>query len=322
VTPRLTLQDLRSRGLLAKLADAFASRNEADELLDAIRFPSPRRPVFSNANSVLDFWTDVCRDVARGITAGGLEALLAAAASLRPDAGPFTDASPPVAASPGPSARPNKLLFLASNPPDLGAVRSGREWELIHACLSAPGLPTPIEPLPPRFAVGPEALVDAVTSLGATVLHFSGHGQAGRLVLEDDRGNPVTLLLERLAQVLKFMPAGGRPRLIFLNACFVGAWADRLCESVEAVIGSGHAIPDDLALAFVRRFYHALTGRPDVSVAAAVGLARVEMQILADQNPALAGMGVAPADYLRAVAAPGVDLNDLVLGRPSRAARP
>jgi hypothetical protein len=307
--PRLTLRDLRQRGLLEALANAFDDRNAAAELLDEIDFPAARRPVFANAQSALYFWTDVCREVEKGITPGGLDALLRAAATVRPDAEAFAEWRRP-------SSAPLRLLFLSACPPDMDAVRYGHEWDLIRGCLTAPDAAVRIEPIAPRFAVGPESLFDAISTQPATILHFSGHGaESGHLVLEDERGRPVQLSVERLAQMLKSLPAGARPRLVCLASCYLGAAAEALCEMVEAVVGSRFGIPDDLALAFVRRFYHALASGPDVSIAGAVEQGKVSMATCADNDPDLAPYQPA-GEYVHAVAAPGVDLGGTFLARP------
>src|SRR5262249_47618613 len=81
----LTVQDLRSRGLLQALAKAFDHRHDMDELLDGLTFPSERRP--ANAPSAITFWAEVCADIEKGVTRGGLEALLQAAANPPPSTG-------------------------------------------------------------------------------------------------------------------------------------------------------------------------------------------------------------------------------------------
>ncbi len=64
-----------------ELATVFNEDGDAQILLDRIRFPGPRRPVFFPDPRA--FWRRVYRDVQGGITAGGPEALLREALHLR-----------------------------------------------------------------------------------------------------------------------------------------------------------------------------------------------------------------------------------------------
>jgi hypothetical protein len=82
--PPLTLQGLRTRGLVDELANVFDNPPEAAALLDSVGFPRSRQPQFQAVGTARGFWLEACRAVANGLTPGGLEALLAAAAELYP----------------------------------------------------------------------------------------------------------------------------------------------------------------------------------------------------------------------------------------------
>ncbi len=106
----LTVAQLRKEGLLDALATAFDNETQARMLLDDVDFPAARRPSFSGAGNPLGFWHQVATEIANGVIAGGLEALLSAAASHYPHhpqlgrwaAGPAATATaPPAVAAQG-----------------------------------------------------------------------------------------------------------------------------------------------------------------------------------------------------------------------------
>ena len=55
---------------------------------------------------------------------------------------------------------------------------------------------------------------------GWDIIHFSGHGQCGDLLLEDDRGGNDTIHTAELDKLLK--PARARLKLLILNICYSG----------------------------------------------------------------------------------------------------
>lgn len=87
--------------------------------------------------------------------------------------------------------------------------------------------------------------------------HFAGHADPSGPFLEDDEGRPVQANIDGLAMALGQLP---KLRWVFLNGC---ATAD-LVRSIQTywsgpVIATLRAIRDDIAAAFGRRFYHAIS---------------------------------------------------------------
>ena len=80
----LTISEMRTQGLVNELATVFDNPYEAAGLLDSIGFPRSRQPTFQATGNSLAYWQEACRDIANGLTPGGLEALLAAASELYP----------------------------------------------------------------------------------------------------------------------------------------------------------------------------------------------------------------------------------------------
>lgn len=84
ISPRLTVDNLMRQAILDELARVFGAASAIDLLLDRIGFPLHQRPHFGGGDTSQSHWRELCRQIAEGVTAGGLEALLAAAAHLRP----------------------------------------------------------------------------------------------------------------------------------------------------------------------------------------------------------------------------------------------
>jgi|GEM_PF-5091799 len=106
----------KKSGLLAELTRVFTAEAEAKGLLLDIDYPPGLVPAFQNS---AQFWTDVCQKVANGLTAGGLDALIAAAAQRYPGNPVFNARQAAVAQPyqpvPSPDTRPiyNINIFLS-----------------------------------------------------------------------------------------------------------------------------------------------------------------------------------------------------------------
>uniref|UniRef100_UPI000831F931 tetratricopeptide repeat protein n=1 Tax=Nocardia lijiangensis TaxID=299618 RepID=UPI000831F931 len=115
----------------------------------------------------------------------------------------------------------------------------------------------------------------------AHVLHLSGHGSPGHLILETDTGaaRPVTAK-QLLAEAI---PPGSMPPVISLAACYtdVAAEADApsfaaalLAQGASVVIGTETSVTDRYATALFARVYQDLANHPVPDVVAAVADAR------------------------------------------------
>ena len=137
----------------------------------------------------------------------------------------------------------------------------------------------------------------------AHVLHISGHGSPGTLVLEDDDGSARPVTADEFADLV--VPPGQMPPVVTLSACYTDAtgsgggasFAARLCQrGATAVIATETSITDRYATRLLARVYGALAqaGNPDV-VAALAG-ARRQVQAELETSPdrrdtELAGLG-------------------------------
>jgi hypothetical protein len=220
------------------------------------------------------------------------------------------------------------LLFLAANALEtvpFVPLAYGLEWEELRRSLTLAGQALRIEAVS-RFAVSPNTLLDAVTEERPTIVHFSGHCETdGRIALESRDGKPVYLPMDRLCRIIRAVRPVNPVRLVCLNVCHAAAAAEPLTREVDAVVGSPHAVPDELALEFVRRFYFSLAR--DLPLASALEYGLMQVEDYCEQHPNMAeyirGMMVAgrrltPRELFVALHRPEVKLEELYMGRMGR----
>src|SRR5271165_5185899 len=86
-----------------------------------------------------------------------------------------------------------------------------------------------------------------------TILHYAGHADSGRLLLESNAAGGAPAHAAGLAT---FLGQCGGLQLVFLNGCSTRAQVARLLEAgVAAVIATARAIDDGMARAFAVAFY-------------------------------------------------------------------
>lgn len=97
------------------------------------------------------------------------------------------------------------------------------------------------------------------------ILHFSGHGEKGRmdggLILQNDDKNGSEVLSGRALGFLfqYFIQTRNLPiKAVVLNACFSGEQAEAIAQYVPYVIGTTIDIGDTLAIAFSTGYYYYL----------------------------------------------------------------
>jgi len=125
------------------------------------------------------------------------------------------------------------------------------------------------------------AIRSALEAAPAHVLHLSGHGSPGSLVLEHDDGAARTIEADEFVD--EAIPPGRMPAVVALAACYTNvadadggpSFAARLLERGAAVvIASETSVTDDYATRVFARIYGRLADTPDPDVVAAVCDAR------------------------------------------------
>jgi tetratricopeptide (TPR) repeat protein len=126
-----------------------------------------------------------------------------------------------------------------------------------------------------------DALRTVLEETPAHVLHITGHGTPGAVVLEDDAGRSRLVSAEEL--VAEAFPEGRMPPVLSLAACFTGAvtadggmsFADKLIElGVSAVVATETSVTDIYAADFFAALYRILAHSATPDLVRAVAEAR------------------------------------------------
>lgn len=173
------------------------------------------------------------------------------------------------------------ILFLAANPHGSDRLELERECAAIERELRMATRRDDVR-FESKWAVGIDPLIQHLTVLEPTVIHFSGHGggPAG-LLLEDEQGQPQHVTARALTMIIQ--AAARRTRVVLLNACYTAEQAEVLRTQVDCVVGMDGAIGDAAARAFAIRFYFALASGRSVGNAVAHGVAALAAKQLPDE---------------------------------------
>jgi hypothetical protein len=180
------------------------------------------------------------------------------------------DAEPTVARS---ASADLNVLLLAANPLttsrlDLEAETSAVERELNRDRVK----------FECRYAVSPDEMIRHVRRQNPSVLHFSGHGTRGGVVMRIDGSEALEVPGDALA---RFVQDRGIS-LVVLNCCYARTQVEELTSVVPAVVGTTDALQDAAAIRFSAMFYRALGDGLPVREALRDGRDAVRMYRLRD----------------------------------------
>lgn len=175
--------------------------------------------------------------------------------------------------SPQPATAPPPvcLLVLAANPPSTARLRIDEEVRSIDQAIQR-GHHRERFQLAAQWAVRATDLQHHLLRYRPAVVHFSGHGEAGALVLEDDAGDARPLQPDLLTSL--FQQLGHHTRCAILSACYSQLQAEAIARHVPCVIGMSHAVSDLAAIGFAVGFYEALVHGESVKTAFELGCQR------------------------------------------------
>lgn len=146
-----------------------------------------------------------------------------------------------------------KVLVLQANPHDTEVLRLPVEAREIRRKLALQH----DNELILAGAVRPSDLQELLQQCQPDVVHFSGHGnQGGLLVLEDDKGASAPIPGSALAGI--FEATRATVKCVVLNSCYSQDQAEAIIEKVPCVVGINSEINDEDAIAFAASFYGAL----------------------------------------------------------------
>ena len=159
-----------------------------------------------------------------------------------------------------PAGQKLKILFLAANPLDTSSLDLEEELRAIKMEIRGAKYREQIEFIP-EVAVRPDDLVRPLRTLTPDIVHFSGHGEEGGIVLLDDGGAARLVSQGALARLLRRRDV----KLLVLNACFSDAQASALPSAVKTIVGTTDAVDDVAALRFSVAFYRTLADGHSIS---------------------------------------------------------
>lgn len=155
------------------------------------------------------------------------------------------------------SRRP-RILMLAANPLDQEELDLGHEHYTIDTVLYN-ALQNEFE-LKQFGSVEPSQLQSLMERMQPHIVHFTGHGQSGAVVLEDAAGMSQPVAPAALARLFEL--ARSPVSCVVLNVCGSMPAAEAIGAHVDVVLGTARDISDADAIDFSRAFYSAL-GRGD-----------------------------------------------------------
>lgn len=159
-----------------------------------------------------------------------------------------------------------------------------------------------------RWATRADDLLAALGDTTPQVVHFSGHGGSGGLVLVgSDASREHSVDAGQLARLFELFR--GDIRLVVLNACFSLPQAEAVAAVVGCAIGTRTEISDAAAIIFSASLYRAIAS--GCSVGAAFEAARMALDL--NPDPEIRKQ----RDYLQLATGPGVDPTQLFVIEPS-----
>jgi len=109
------------------------------------------------------------------------------------------------------------------------------------------------------------------------ILHFSGHGYEGAILVEGTNGSAQLIDGEKLGRLCAIFK-GGRLRCVVLNACKSGLQAEPVAKEVGAAVARSSNVPDQAARIFAEHFYAGLGFGRTLQEAFDLGCWQVEAQ--------------------------------------------
>lgn len=148
-----------------------------------------------------------------------------------------------------------KILFLAANPVDTDPLRLDEEIREVDEALRRAKLREKFV-LEQKLAVRIRDLRRALLDINPDIVHFSGHGHTGGLLLESREGKAQVVENEALGGLFELFD--DQVKCVVLNACYSVSQADAICQYIDYVIGMDQPLGDQAAIEFTIGFYDAL----------------------------------------------------------------
>jgi hypothetical protein len=118
------------------------------------------------------------------------------------------------------------------------------------------------------------------------IVHFSGHGQEGCILIERDDGSYWPLPGKELAELFSIIKG---IRCVVLNACMTESAADPIAKATGTVISWPGAVRDKRAIVFAKCFYEALASGRTVGDAFELGCWQIKEDFGEGLRPVISG---------------------------------
>jgi hypothetical protein len=166
-----------------------------------------------------------------------------------------------------------KILILSANPEDTDRLRLDKEIREIEEGLNLSEWREQFH-IQSKWAVRYKDLRRALMKYKPHFVHFAGHGEDGRLMVESDEGLAVPISTKALSGLFEI--CSDHVECVILNACYSAQQADVINKHINYVIGMPGKINDQAAIEFAVGFYDALGGGDTVERAFKYGYNAVE----------------------------------------------
>jgi hypothetical protein len=174
-----------------------------------------------------------------------------------------------------------KVLFLAANPTDQDLLKLDEEICAIEQTLRQTDLGDRFK-ITKYSGVSVSELQKFLLKHKPDIIHFSGHGSGGEIILEDKTGKSQPVSPHALSELFSIL--GDDIRCVVLNACDSEQQAQAIAEHVDCVVGMSKEISDPSAIKFATAFYQALGYGKDVMTAFDLGRNQIDLENLNEQD--------------------------------------
>lgn len=189
-----------------------------------------------------------------------------------------------------------RILFLGSSPEGTVGLRLDQEVRDIDLALRQAEFRDQFD-LRQQHAVRISDLQMALLRHRPQILHFSGHGQADGLYLEDETGQARKVQGSVVARILGVFKK--QIRCVVLNACYSKDQAEEIAKDIDCVVGMSSAVDDRSAIRFSVAFYQALAFGESVEMSFNLGCAQIDLAGLGEGNlPQLIASRTAPGEIV------------------------
>lgn len=157
------------------------------------------------------------------------------------------------------STRKKTILILSANPKDTHRLRPDEEISRIKDALKRSKYRENfnVETNEATTVADLRAIFQAISQEhNSCIIHFCGHGEEGKLLVEDETGKKQPVPVRELAELFKLCSKS--IACVVLNACGTESQAQEISRYIPCVIGRKKDVGDSAAILFAESFYGSL----------------------------------------------------------------